>query len=359
MPIINIIREIHIQRTGRVIQLEGLFDVPVNEKSRETWTISFDLPENWNVGAVVGPSGSGKTIIINELFRDHIISGYSWSDEKSVVDDFPSDMSIKDICRLLSSVGFSSPPLWLRPFRVLSNGEQFRVTLARGLAENKELSVFDEFTSVVDRTVAQIGSAAVSKTVRRLGQKFIAVTCHYDVLEWLQPDWVLDLQTNKFYNGRYLQRPPIQLEVYRVSRDWWSVFGKYHYLSANIHKGGQFFMAVWNKRPVAFVATLHFPHPRIENCKREHRLVCLPDFQGVGIGNALSEWAGEYWKKLGYRYQSATSHPGIIQYRNISNKWRMIRKPQITMRAGKTSTKSNSWKSSYNRLTASFEYIGN
>ncbi len=91
------------------------------------------------------------------------------------------------------ALGFSSPPAWLRPFHLLSNGEQFRVTLARALAEMPELAVVDEFTSVVDRTVARIGSGAISRAVRRSGRRLVAVTCHYDVLPWLEPDWVLDM----------------------------------------------------------------------------------------------------------------------------------------------------------------------
>ncbi len=76
-------------------------------------------------------------------------------------------MAIKEITALLSSVGFSSPLAWLRPFEGLSIGERFRVTMARALAETRDLTVIDELTSVVDRTVAQIGSAAIAKTVRR------------------------------------------------------------------------------------------------------------------------------------------------------------------------------------------------
>ena len=85
------------------------------------------------------------------------------------------DGSFKDIVELLSSIGFSSPPAWLRPFPVLSTGQQFRALLARLLAEAAgELVVCDEFTSVVDRTVAQVGSAALARTVRQRGQQFIA-----------------------------------------------------------------------------------------------------------------------------------------------------------------------------------------
>ena len=81
----------------------------------------------------------------------------------------------------------------MKPFSVLSTGEQFRVALARHLLSDDDPIVVDEFTSVVDRQVAHIGSIAVSKYVRKRDRKFIAVTCHYDVIEWLQPDWILEL----------------------------------------------------------------------------------------------------------------------------------------------------------------------
>jgi hypothetical protein len=42
---------------------------------------------------------------------------------------------------------------------------------------------------------------------------------------------------------------------------------------------------------------------------REHRTVVLPDFQGVGIGDALSEWLGAYLRSWGIRIRSLTSHP--------------------------------------------------
>ncbi len=114
-----------------------------------------------------------------------------------MIDGFDPDVSIKRVTRLLTAVGFSSPPAWIKPYRVLSCGEQFRCDLARALLASRELVVFDEFTSVVDRTVAKIGSAAVSQAVRSGGftQRFVAVTCHYDVVEWLEPDWVVDMAT--------------------------------------------------------------------------------------------------------------------------------------------------------------------
>jgi len=343
------------------MQLEGIFDIPPSKKNSLSWSVDFEIPDAWNIGAIVGPSGCGKTTIARELFAGQVMSGFDWDDNKSIVDDFPKNMSIKDICDLLSSVGFSSPPSWVRPFRVLSNGEQFRVNMARMVAESKDLFVVDEFTSVVDRTVAQIGSAAIAKTIRRKNKKFVAVSCHYDILDWLQPDWVYQPATGEFFSGRWLhQRPKIELAVYRVHSDAWQLFRKHHYLDTNLNKAAACFVAFWDGVPVAFSAVLHFPHPTARNMKREHRTVCLPDYQGVGIGNALSDFIGALCKGLGFRYLSETSHPAMIRSRARSKNWEMKQAPTIRRAlTGKTSTTAQKWHAeARKRLVASFEYIG-
>jgi ABC-type ATPase with predicted acetyltransferase domain len=76
-----------------------------------------------------------------------------------------------------------------------------RVDLANALLKDNELIVFDEFTSVVDRNVARIGSYAVQKSIRRSNKKFIAVTCHEDVEEWLLPDWIFNTNSMSFIKG--------------------------------------------------------------------------------------------------------------------------------------------------------------
>lgn len=164
----TITRSVPVVRSPRVMQLEGMFDVPPAKRSEQTWTVDLPLDARpWEIGLIVGPSGCGKSTIAKELFGDDLVAGFDWPEDRSIVDAFPAGLSMTEITGALSSVGFSSPPSWLRPYRCLSNGEQFRVTLARGLADARSLLVIDEFTSVVDRTVAQIGSAAIAKTIRR------------------------------------------------------------------------------------------------------------------------------------------------------------------------------------------------
>jgi ABC-type lipoprotein export system ATPase subunit/GNAT superfamily N-acetyltransferase len=297
------------------MQLEGLFDVPVAQRSENVWDVNLPIEERaWNIGLIVGASGSGKTTLARELFGANLIEGFEWPADKSIVDAFPSDLGIKEITGLLSSVGFSSPPSWLRPFHVLSNGEKFRVTIARALAENKEISVIDEFTSVVDRTVARIGSAAVAKAVRRRGQRIIAVSCHYDIVDWLQPDWIYEPGTDSF-QWRELQRhPEIVLSIRRVHRSAWRIFKQHHYLSAELSNSAGCFCGFVDEQPAVFASAIPFPHA-IRPGYREHRTVCLPDFQGVGIGNAMSEFVASLYRANGRPYFSATSQPAMIRHR--------------------------------------------
>lgn len=108
---------------------------------------------------------------------------------------------------MLCSVGFASPPDWLKSYDCLSQGEKMRVDIARALCLDKPLVVFDEFTSVVDREIAKVSAFAISKAVRRSSKKFIAVTCHYDVVDWLEPDWVFCTDTMEFSRKKESGRP--------------------------------------------------------------------------------------------------------------------------------------------------------
>jgi GNAT superfamily N-acetyltransferase len=262
-------------------------------------------------------------------------------------------MPIKDIVALLSAVGFASPPAWLRPFHVLSTGQQFRVTLALLLASTPagQRIVFDEYTSVVDRTVAQIGSAALAKTVRQRGQQFVAVTCHEDVEAWLQPDWIYRPAENLFAWRRLRRRPAIALDIVRCAASAWPLFAPHHYLSAALARSAVCFLANWHERPVAFSAWLPFVGSG-PKARREHRTVTLPDYQGVGIGNALSDFIASLWAGLGYRALSTTTHPAMIRARLRAPNWRMHRRPSFA--AGH----EGRLRHAATRLTAGFHYFG-
>jgi ABC-type Mn2+/Zn2+ transport system ATPase subunit len=196
--------------TFRVSKIQADFDVKL-EHSNEHFVGDIEMPKDWQIGVIVGASGTGKSTIAKELFNEDLIKGFEYT-AKSVIDDMPKDAKIDDITKMFYSVGFGSVPSWLKPYSVLSNGEKMRVDLARALLE-KDFIVFDEFTSVVDRQIAQTSCIAINKALKKTNKKFIAVTCHYDILDWLQPDWVFD--TNKmqcFFGNAHDHKKNIQLE---------------------------------------------------------------------------------------------------------------------------------------------------
>ena len=160
MQTVHAVVESPILDSFRVRQVAGMFDLPADAGTRSEFLVRIpSMDEPWSIGAIVGPSGSGKTTIAKQAFGERLVDRWDWPGDRCILDGFPQRMGIREITQLLGSVGFSSPPAWLRPFHLLSNGEQFRVNLARTLAEMPELAVVDEFTSVVDRTVARIGWA--------------------------------------------------------------------------------------------------------------------------------------------------------------------------------------------------------
>lgn len=191
MPHFDIIKENKPDRTFRTSKIQADFDVKF-EHSNEHFVGDIDLPDEWQIGVIVGNSGTGKSTIAKELFSDCYIEHFDYT-HNSVIDDMPK-CEMSEIEKMFYAVGFGSVPSWLKPYRVLSNGEKMRVDLARALLENDKIC-FDEFTSVVDRNVAETMCIATNKAIKRTNKKFIAVTCHYDIINWLQPDWVFDTNT--------------------------------------------------------------------------------------------------------------------------------------------------------------------
>lgn len=183
----------------RAQKVKSLF----NAENGHDWKHTAELPiegEDWQIGLIVGASGSGKTSIGRQLWPDVDIHDlYSgWDGNLPIVDNIAPQMTLNEVTASLSAVGLGDVPAWLRPFKALSNGEQYRAGLARLICDAPDKVVVDEFTSVIDRQIAQIGASAFAKSWRRnKGKQIVLLSCHYDIIEWLQPDWVYDTRTGE------------------------------------------------------------------------------------------------------------------------------------------------------------------
>lgn len=354
MPAFDIIRESVPSQSFRAKQTIDRFELQ-GDKITERFFGELSLPDEWNIGLIVGSSGTGKTTIAKELFGDSFFENHY--NGVSVLDDMPKNVSIAAIQKMFNSVGFSSPPSWLKPYHVLSNGEKMRVDLAATLLSKKDLVIFDEFTSVVDRQVAKIGSVCTQKAVRKENTKFIAVSCHYDIEEWLMPDWVFDTNEMKmkYSTKRYLRHPELEFRIIKTKEKdhIWGLFGKYHYLSHILNKACDLFVVLQNDFPIGMCATLHFVNPHVKNAKRVHRTIIHPDFQGIGIGHRLSCFVCEYHLKRGFRVFSTTTNPAFANSRMRDNRWKLIRQGRTSPETGNRVKTT-----SHNRITLGWEYIG-
>jgi len=420
MPQIDVTVTCPVFDSFRVEQVGGMFDVPIAARASERFSLEVpELGADWRIGLIVGPSASGKSTIARRMFGDALYRGGDWPRDRAVVDGL-GDRPIREITGLFTAVGFSSPPSWIKPYHVLSGGEQFRCDLARAMAwanargegsrekgEGKRergegswengggkhentgsdsvraicssplptptspsptphsllptppsslpVVAFDEFTSVVDRNVARIASAAIARAVRRgiARCRFVAVTCHYDVTDWLQPDWVIDMATSTF-TRRCLPRPPIRLEIFRCRHGAWRLFARHHYLSGSLSKRSRCYLAIWEGEPVAFCAMVTLIGQKSR--WRISRIVTLPDYQGVGIGTSVMETVAELHRGEGHRVNCTASHPAMIAHWRRSPRWKAV----SVKKTGGAGAKGfvRGYRGSGGRAVVSAEYVG-
>jgi len=231
------------------------------------------------------------------------------------------------------------------------------------LLEREKEVVLDEFTSIVDRQVAKIGAGAFQKAWRReRGRKAVILSPHYDILEWLEPDWIID--TNKMaYKRGCLRRPRIDGEIMRTNGSYWHYFKPHYYLDLPMPVSAQYFVGFVDGEPVAHVAVA----PMFQNgYYRATRLVVLPEWQGCGVGtrflNAVCQWHldgnGRCGKKLPVLFH--TSHPQMAAALRRSPLW--VQKSAVLYQKAGTVFRNGghgkSWYGGHFRAVQGFAYMG-
>lgn len=244
--------------------------------------------------------------------------------------------------------------------------------MARSLHDNV---VIDEFTSVVNRECAISCSTSISKFIHNNNlRNVVFASCHDDIIEYLQPDWIYNTDKKELSVGRCVrQSKNIVFKVNQCVKQVWYMFAKHHYLSSDLNKSSDCYIVSWNDELVGFGAILPMPGRFGDDnrkCVSEHRIVVLPDYQGMGIGNAFSEYLGELYLSQGYRYFGKTANPRMGEHRERSDKWKAtssnLRKPKelseeqlvyLVRDKGRNTTKEQVI-NTYTRLCYSHEYIG-
>jgi len=137
------------------------------------------------------------------------------------------------------------------------------------------------------------------------------------------------------------------------------MFKDHHYLSGDLSNASRCYIGVWNNQIVGFLASMTMPNGFIKNAWRGHRVVILPDYQGLGIGVRFIDACAQIHLDEGHRFFSRAAHPRMGYYMQYSDLW----KPTSKNKKLRTDvTHENLFNNHYvdnKRICFSYEYIGN
>lgn len=283
-------------------------DIDIKKKSIHHLHIEgINIPESWNVGLVYGSSGSGKTTLIKEIFGERIFETML-KQQEPIINQFPENYTYEECAMMLNGIGLNTVPCWIRPVNTLSNGQKARAEAALLMSQDKEIICVDEWTSVVDRTVAKAMSFCIGKYAKKNNKKIILCSCHYDVIEWLKPDWLIDCNKQAFElpksnNFFFTERDKLEFEIREIGRESWRYFSKYHYLSDKL-PGGQIYLygLFHNFNQIGFQCFANYVPTRKGNAPIFHsnRTVIHPDYNGLGLGIKLINESSKLLNKKKY-----------------------------------------------------------
>lgn len=313
-------------------------DINIEDKLTHEININADVTTDFNIGLIMGNSGSGKTTLCQHIYGKNCFN-FKFDKEKNILDQMEGSYSERQ--RVLTGVGLSSVPCWLRPMKTLSNGQKFRAEVALRIsrARDSDSPIIDEWTSVVDRTVAKIISHCIQKFARREKRKVILCCCHEDVEQWLNPDWVINCNTQNFfdYRGRLRRRSEkLKFVVRQCSRESWRPFSKYHYLSPKLPAGRLMSFGLFcDGQQVGFCCVNNLIPPRRAGAKLNFhvgRVVIHPDYQGGGLAQRFINESCELFRqrdpraaKIFIKFSNKALLVGIT--RNKS--WRFVKSETI------------------------------
>lgn len=346
-------------------------DLNEEEKAYHNLNIdNIDIETDYNIGLIVGASGSGKTSLARNLFGDNF-DDKTINPREAIIDQFEDSFSYDERVNLLTSIGLSQIPCWIKPVGLLSNGQQERAKVCKKISEKRDLYIFDEWTSVVDRSVASVMSHALQKYSRRNNMRVIVLSCHYDVEDWLNPDWIIDCNEQSFINRRdkvekFQRKKKIRFDIRECSRKSWRKFSKYHYLSDNLPGGTvRFFGLFLEGKQIGFQCFANYtPHSDKTQKMKMHsnRTVIHPDYVGFGLGIKLINETSKIMVEKGFDVWAKFSSLPVYKSMKKQKCWKLINvSNNLKVSVGKLNRARTGMEKTGIRekvKTYSFKYIG-
>jgi hypothetical protein len=342
-------------------------DIDVKKKSIHHLKIdNININDDWNIGLIYGSSGSGKTTLVKEIFGKNIFETIINEDEP-IINQLPKELNYEDCANLLNGIGLNSVNCWIRPVKTLSNGQRARAEAVLLMCQNKEIIFIDEWTSVVDRLVAKAMSVCINKFCKKFNKKIVLLSCHYDIIEWLKPDWLINCNEQKFLLPKcedffFQEREKLKFDIREIGRQSWKYFSKYHYLSDKLPAGKIYLYGLFiNEIQIGFQCFANYtPHKKgTKIIFHSNRTVIHPDYNGLGLGIKLINETSKILKnKIDCRIMGKFSSIPVFKAMIKNKNWVFLGEKRLM---GKMKTGGNMLRRSGFRekgiKTFNFEYI--
>ena len=341
-------------------------DIDIAKKSKHHLIIDANIPNDFNIGIILGSSGSGKTTLAKKIFGNDIFKS-PLKEDIPIINQLPEHFKYEECAAILSGIGLNSVPCWVRPVYTLSNGQKARAEAALLMTQENEIIVIDEWTSVVDRNVAKAMSYTLQKYAKKNNKKIILCSCHYDVVEWLEPDWVIDCNKQEFIqrqnaNFFFTKREQIEFTIKPIDGKSWKYFSKYHYLSDKLPGGKNYMFGLYlSNNQVGFQCFSNYV-PQVKGKKiiyHSNRTVIHPDYQGFGLGIKLINITSKYMKDT-FDYKIMAKFSAMPVYKSMikQKEWKYLgaKRTLGTMSRGKNTRQSGYREQGIK--TYHFEFIG-
>ena len=202
--VINVSFNTRVNKTIRTLEIAESFGLGLDEKA---WTLYDNLEldiERGDVVYVTGQSGSGKSVVLRELQRLMADAGqrvasiddFVFADDTNVIDQLGKTTS--DALGLLSMAGLNDAYQFVRKPSEMSDGQKYRLKIAKLIESGADVWVADEFGAVLDRVTAQVVASNLQRAARAVGATVIVATTHEDLKNALRPS----VQITKHYKER-------------------------------------------------------------------------------------------------------------------------------------------------------------
>ena len=141
------------------------------------------------------------------------------------------------------------------------------------LPVKKEVS--SNLKKMLDRQVAKNPlTLNIYKLISKYNKNIVICTAHYDVLDWIKVDRLVDTTLKKAYSPQINQHVTHTFGNQKCIARFRGIFAIHYLIFYSVNS--KCYIGFINKEPVAFVGIGKFPHPTNKNIYKVGRVVVTP-----------------------------------------------------------------------------------